>query len=291
MSRDPSRRRPRGRNWQDRLRHVLARDPQDRQQLWELLTRSEQQGLLDSDTLAMFEGALNVSEMQVRDIMVPRAQMVVLEEDMEPDRILPLVVESGHSRFPVLDERHERVLGILLAKDLLNLLANGGQERFDIKDFTRPAVFVPESKRLNVLLREFRTSRNHLAVVVDEYGGPAGIVTIEDVIEQIVGEIDDEHDIDEEVFVKQHRGERYTVLARMPVDQFNAHFGSELPEEEFDTIGGLLVQRFGHVPKRGEKLYYGGFDFKILRADKRRPHLLRVVRQPAGQSPDAAGAG
>lgn len=284
MSADSSKRRARSAPWLSWLRGSLAHEPRDRQQLWELIAGCEQRGIIDPDTLAMFEGALNVSEMQVRDIMVPRAQMVVVEEGAEAAEILPVVVDSGHSRFPLLDEKHERVLGILLAKDLLAYLADPRKERFDIKDVLRPAVFVPESKRLNILLREFRSSRNHLAIVVDEYGSPAGLVTIEDVIEQIVGEIDDEHDIDEEVFVKQHRGERYTVLARMPIDEFNAYFAATFPSDEYDTIGGLVTMQIGHVPRRGEKFDLGGFNFKVLRADRRRVHLLRVVRHAQGQS-------
>ena len=225
----------------------------------------------------MMEGALLVSEMKVQEVMVPRSQMVSLDVTASPEEILPIVIESGHSRFPVLDEKQEKVVGILLAKDLLTLAAQE-EDKFDIKDILRPVVFVPESKRLNILLREFRSSRNHLAVVLDEYGEIDGIVSIEDVIEQIVGEIDDEHDVDDEEYIRQHRGNRYTVKAQTPIDVFNEFFDSEFNEEQFDTVGGLVVGEFGHVPIRSETIEFGGFQFKVLRADKRRVRVLRVIR-------------
>ena len=203
----------------------------------------------------MMEGALLVSEMKVRDIMVPRSQMVFVDEDARPEQILPEVVESGHSRFPVLDDKHEKVLGILLAKDLLGL-AIDPDRAFDIKDIIRPAVFVPESKRLNILLREFRASRNHLAIVLDEYGEIDGLVSIEDVIEQIVGEIDDEHDIEDEEFIRQHRGDRFTVKAHTPIEEFNEFFGTRFEQESYDTIGGLVTSEFGHVPVRAETIEF-----------------------------------
>lgn len=225
----------------------------------------------------MLEGALLVSEMKVLDIMIPRAEMIFIEADATPAEFLPAVIESAHSRFPVLDAKHERALGILLAKDLLPLAADPSQS-FNIRDALRPAVFVPESKRLNILLREFRQSRNHLAIVVDEYGSIAGLVSIEDVIEQIVGEIDDEYDVDDEAFVRSHRSNRYTVKAKTPISHFNQYFKCQLSDRQYDTIGGLVVHEFGRLPERGDEIEFCGFNFKVLRADPRRVNLLRVVR-------------
>jgi len=203
--------------------------------------------------------------------------MVFIEADSTPAEFLPGVIESAHSRFPVLDAKHEKVLGILLAKDLLPLAAAPGQP-FNIRDILRPAVFVPESKRLNILLREFRQSRNHLAIVIDEYGGIAGLVSIEDVIEQIVGEIDDEYDIDDEEFIRVHRANRYTVKGRTPIESFNEYFKSMLSDQDYDTVAGLVVHEFGRLPQRGDEIEFGGFHFKVLRADPRRVNLLRVIR-------------
>ena len=225
----------------------------------------------------MMEGALLVSEMQVRDIMVPRSQMVFIDEHATEAQILPEVIESGHSRFPVFDDKHEKVLGILLAKDLLALGDNSSQH-FSPKDIIRPAVFVPETKRLNILLREFRANRNHLAIVLDEYGEIDGLVSMEDVIEQIVGEIDDEHDIEDEEFIRQHRSNRFTVKGHTPVSEFNAFFATKLGGKTFDTIGGLVTNEFGRVPQRAETVEFNGFEFKVLRADKRRIRVIRVIR-------------
>jgi len=270
---------------------LLAPRPYNRQDIIDYLHAAEAEHLTDTSTVAMMEGALLVSEMKVEDIMVPRSQMVFIEEHAQAPAILLEVVESGHSRFPVLDDKHEKVIGILLAKDLLALSVDSDQT-FDIKDIIRPAVFVPASKRLNILLREFRSSRNHLAIVLDEYGGIDGLVSIEDVIEQIVGEIDDEHDIDDEEYIRQHRGNRFTVKAHTPIEDFNEFFGSEFTDETYDTIGGLVTEGFGHVPERAEIIELDGFEFKVLRADKRRIHVLRVVRveaEPQQPSPpDAA---
>ena len=272
-------------SWLRRLVGVLLRRPDGHKQLIEVLREAERHHLIDADTVVMMEGAFLVSEMQVRDIMVPRSQMVFIEEDAQPEDFLPSVISSGHSRFPVLDDKHEKVLGILLAKDLLPLAVDR-EYVFDIKDIIRLAVFVPESKRLNILLREFRSSRNHLAIVVDEYGGVSGLVSIEDVIEQIVGEIDDEHDLDEEEFIRQHRRNRYTVKAKTPVEDFNEFFETDLSANGYDTIGGLVLHKFGRVPSRGEQIELSGFEFKILRADQRRISLLRVIRKPAGEHVD-----
>ena len=215
--------------------------------------------------------------------------MTVVEEDSDPREFLPAVVESGHSRFPVID-RKGQVQGILLAKDLLAHFAAPASERFNIRDVLRPAVFVPESKRLNILLREFRLNRVHLAIVVDEYGSAAGLVSIEDVIEQIVGDIDDEHDVSDENYVKAHGANRYTVKARMPVDEFNRYFGTAFSDPDCDTVGGLLLKAFGHLPKRGERLDYQGFTFLVLRADRRRVHTLRVLKHTPPGLPATAAA-
>jgi magnesium and cobalt transporter len=277
--------------WQDMLGKLVDRWLTDRSRLIELLRRAESRHLLDGDTLTMIEGALQVSEMHVRDIMVPRSLMVTVPESDDPEELLPLVVESGHSRFPVMDHRHEKVVGILLAKDLLSVIAQGEREDFRLKEILRPAVFVPESKRLNVLLREFRASRNHLAIVIDEYGGPAGLVSIEDVIEQIVGEIDDEYDIEDDDYVRPFRGNRYTVRARMPIEEFNEYFGTALSDEECDTIGGLVIQQLGSQPARGDTIELGEFTFTVLRADKRRVHTLRVTRHVPVPGPELGDEG
>lgn len=272
-------------HWMRRIMKHLTPAPSDRQHIIDLLHEAESHHLIDMGTVAMMEGALLVSEMKVRDIMVPRSQMVSIDEDASLQEILPEVVDSGHSRFPVLDDKHEKVLGILLAKDLLSI-AIDPEHPFDIKDVIRPAVFIPESKRLNILLREFRASRNHLAIVLDEYGEIDGLVSIEDVIEQIVGEIDDEHDIGDEEFIRQHRSNRFTVKAHTPIEEFNKYFSTEFEDDTYDTIGGLATNEFGHVPGRAEKIEFGGFEFKVLRADKRRIHVMRVIRVTQASEPD-----
>ena len=264
-------------SWWRRVRSFFTAGPIDRQYLIEQLEEAESKHLIDIGTVAMMEGALRVSELKVGDIMVARSQMIFVVENASPRDILPEIVESGHSRFPVLDEKHEKVLGILLAKDLLSL-AIDPQQQFNIKDIIRPAVFVPESKRLNILLREFRTSRNHLAIVIDEYGEIDGLVSIEDVIEQIVGEIDDEHDIEDEELIRKHQGNRFTVKAHTPIDEFNEFFGSSLDEKSYDTIGGIVTGAFSYVPRRGEKIEVNQYEFKILRADRRRIRLMRVIK-------------
>lgn len=264
-------------SWLDALTSFVTREPRDLEALIDVLRNAEKRNLLDPDVLVMIESALHVSDMQVRDVMIPRVQMVVISEDAKPEEILAMVIESGHSRFPVIGDDANEVLGILMAKDLLSYFAESGSENFDIKDMMRPAVFIPESKRLNVLLREFRGSRNHMAIVVGEYG-VAGLITIEDVIEEIVGEIEDEHDIDEEENISVHDRDRYTVKATTPIEEFNEYFGTGLDDEDYDTIGGLIINAFGHLPKRGEMIDFNGFNVKILRADKRRVHLLRFIR-------------
>ena len=264
------------RSWFGRLSHALSHEPQDRDELVEFLRDAERRELFDADALAIFEGALHLGEMQVRDIMVPRAQMVIVESNSTPEDFISIVVESGHSRFPVIGDNRDEVEGILFAKDLLNYFALGQGQQFDMDDAMRSVVYVPESKRLNVLLGEFRANRNHMAVVADEYGGVAGLVTIEDVIEQIVGEIDDEHDIEEGHYIKQHSNGEYTVKAITPIEDFNECFNADFSDEEFDTVGGLVIKAFGRLPVRDEAREIDGIRFTVLRADKRRVHLLRA---------------
>ena len=272
------------RSWLERLGQAFSGEPQDREQLVELLRDAQRRSLLDIDALAMIEGVLQVSEMQVRDIMVPRSQMVVVERDVPPEEFLPVIIESAHSRFPVIGESRDEVIGILLAKDLLTYFSAGRKGAFQVRDVLRPAVFIPESKRLNVLLKEFRASRNHMAIVVDEYGGVSGLVTIEDVLEQIVGEIEDEHDVEEENYIVKHSDISYTVKAITPIEEFNKQFGTNFSDEEFDTIGGLVVHDFGRLPKRGEGMELGRLRLRVLRADNRRLHLLRVTLPASKES-------
>jgi magnesium and cobalt transporter len=260
----------------ERIGAILMREPEDREQLVELLRSAYERNLLDADALTMIEGVLQVSELQARDIMVPRAQMDVIHAQHKPEAFLPELIESGHSRFPVIGESKDDVVGILLAKDLLRYFA--GQE-FDLRDMLRPAVFIPESKRLNVLLRDFRRNRNHMAIVVDEYGGVAGLVTIEDVLEQIVGEIEDEYDWDEsEANILLDRNGLYRVKAQTEIAAFNDTFGTRFGDEEYDTVGGLVLSQFGRLPKRGEEVQLGGLRFRVLRADSRRLHTLLVEK-------------
>jgi magnesium and cobalt transporter len=264
--------------WLKRLTQGFAAEPQDRQQLLEILREARTRGLLEADALPMLEGVLEVSDLHARDIMVPRAQMVFVRRDDPASRILPTVVESGHSRFPVMDEDRDDIVGILLAKDLLRLCNGEAQERFDIREFMRPAVFVPEAKRLNVLLKEFRGSRNHMAIVVDEYGGVAGLVTIEDVIEQIVGEIDDEFDVEDDQNIRKEAERLFLVRGVTRIEEFNEYFGARLSEEEgFETVAGLLMKQLGRLPRRGESATIDGFEFRVMRADRRRIDALRVV--------------
>ena len=252
----------------ERLSHFLLRGPEDREQLFELLKSSYEKNLMDADSLSMIEGVLQVSEMQVRDIMIPRSQMDVIDISHPPEKFIPFVIETAHSRFPVIEDDKNDVIGILLAKDLLKYYAG---DDFEIRDMLRPTVFIPESKRLNVLLKEFRGSRNHIAIVVDEYGGVSGMVTIEDVLEQIVGEIEDEFDFDEtEDNIIQDKNGHYRVKASTEIEDFNDYFNVRFSNEEFSTIGGLIIHAFGHLPKRDEKITFEGFKITILRADSRK---------------------
>jgi magnesium and cobalt transporter len=261
----------------ERLSLLLLGEPEDREQLLQLLRGAHDRNLMDADALSIIEGALAVSEMQVRDIMVPRAQMDIISIHETPEKLVDFVLETAHSRFPAVGDSKDDVIGILLAKDLLRHFA--GKE-FDLRDSLRPAVFIPESKRLNVLLREFRASRNHMAIVVDEYGGVAGLVTIEDVLEQIVGDIEDEYDFDESVgnIVLDNAG-RYRVKATTEIEDFNAAFGTNFSDENFDTVGGLVIHRLGRLPRRNEVVIADGMRLQVLRADSRRVHTLLVDPQ------------
>ncbi|PPC94800.1 MAG: magnesium/cobalt efflux protein [Methylotenera sp.] len=263
----------------ERLSNFLLREPEDREQLVELLHGAYENNLMDADSLAMIEGVLQVSEMQVRDIMIPRSQMDVIDITDPPETFIPHVIETAHSRFPVIEDNKNDVIGILLAKDLLRYYAG---EDFEVRDMLRPAVFIPESKRLNVLLKEFRSNRNHIAIVVDEYGGVAGMVTIEDVLEQIVGDIEDEYDYDEdEDNIIQNAEGQYRVKALTEIADFNETIGTNLSDEEFSTFGGLVVNQFGHLPKRNEEITFDGLHIKILRADSRRLHSMMVEILPS----------
>jgi magnesium and cobalt transporter len=275
------------RSWVDRLSQALLGEPKDREQLIALLRDAQRRGLFDADAQAMIEGVLQVADMQVRDIMIPRSQMVVVNRDADPEELIAVAIESGHSRFPVIGDSRDEVVGVLLAKDLLRYSSKRDPEQFSVRELLRPAVFVPESKRLNVLLKEFRASRNHLAIVVDEYGGVAGMVTIEDVLEQIVGEIEDEHDIDEETFIRKYSDVNFTVKALTPIEDFNEYFGTGFSDEEFDTIGGLVTHKLGRLPKRGETIIIENMSFKILNADNRRIRLMKVtlLRTPEAVEP------
>jgi magnesium and cobalt transporter len=262
----------------ERLSALLLREPADREGLVQLLRSAYQRNLLDADALSIIEGALTVSETQVRDIMVPRAQMDVIDINQPVETFIPQVIATAHSRFPVIDRNRDDVIGVLLAKDLLRHYA--GAEEFNVREMLRPAVFVPEAKRLNVLLREFRASRNHMAIVADEYGGVAGLVTIEDVLEQIVGDIEDEYDFDEASDnIIAEPGGRFRVKALTQIADFNAAFGTEFPDDERDTVAGLVIAHLGRLPRRGESFTLGGLKFLVLRADSRRVYTL-IVEKP-----------
>jgi magnesium and cobalt transporter len=270
----------------ERISTMLLREPEDREQLVELLHSAYERNLLDADALSMMEGVLQVSERQVREIMIPRAQMDVIDISEPPDKFIPFVIETAHSRFPVIEGDKDNIIGILLAKDLLRYYAG---EEFNVRDMLRPAVFVPEAKRLNVLLRDFRSNRNHIALVADEYGGVSGMVTIEDVLEQIVGDIEDEYDFDEEEgnIIADGAG-HYRVKADTEIADFNAALGAEFSDEEYDTVGGLVLQVAGQLPKRGDRIRLGEFTFAVLRADSRRLYSLLVERNKSTAKPPAS---
>lgn len=265
-------------SWVRRLGRSLVGAPRSRDELSEILREARQIELMDADALLMIHGVLEAADTPVEHIMIPRSQMVVVEAGMPVQEILRVVVESGHSRFPVIADNRDRVLGILLAKDLLKYASQDiDASEFDIKSNLRTPAFVPETKRLNVLLKEFRSGRNHMALVVDEYGGISGLVTIEDVLETIVGEIDDEYDESEGAPILRQDSKHYLVKGLASIEDFNAYFGARLPDHEFDTLGGLITHHFGHLPKRGETVQVGEFEFQVARSDNRRLHLLRVT--------------
>ena len=264
-------------SWIGKLTNMFTDQVDDTKSLVTFLRKAEQNQVIDADGLSIIEGALQVTDMQVREIMIPRSQVATIDITDSPDEIIPKVIQAGHSRFPVIGESKDDVVGILLAKDLLELVLISDQRKFNLKDVLRPAIYVPESKRLNILLKEFRENRNHMAIVIDEYGGLGGVVTIEDVLEQIVGEIEDEYDVDEEDYIKVYDKDSYTIKALTPIEDFNAFFHSNLPDDEFDTIGGLVVNQFRHIPQRDESVGIGPYMFKVLSADNRQIRLLLVT--------------
>jgi len=270
----PSRNSPQ-KSWVDKISQLLTGEPQDLDDLLEILREAREKRLLDTDALSMIEGVLQVSQMRVRDIMIPRIQMVVVHKDAELETIMPLVTEFGHSRYPVIDGDRSKVVGVLLAKDLLaRILEN---KALKVHEIMRSSCVVPESKRLNVLLKELRTNGNHMAIVVDEYGQSAGLVTIEDVLEQIVGEIEDEHDEHEdEGYIFQRSPNEYTIKALTPMDEFDEYFSTHLANDEYDTIGGFIVSQLEHMPKKGESYVVDTMRFEVIRADSRRVHLLKL---------------
>ncbi len=263
-------------SWLEKLAQAFAQEPKTRKELFELLREANRNKLLDNDALAIVEGAIQIADLQVRDIMIPRSQMISIKACQTPEEFLPAIIDAAHSRYPVIGENNDEVLGILLAKDLLPLILKK-PGKFDLRSMLRPCNFVPESKRLNVLLKEFRANHNHMAVVIDEYGGVAGLVTIEDVLEQIVGDIEDEHDVEEDSYIRPLPTGDYIVKALTPVDDFNDFFNSGFSEDEFDTIGGVVMSAFGHLPKRNEIIEVDRMRFRVLNADSRRLHLLRIT--------------
>lgn len=259
----------------DRLVHWFSNEPQNREELLELIREARERRLLDHQALTMIEGVLQVSEMQVRDIMVPRAQMVMIKNNQSLSEILPIIIQSGHSRFPVIEDNRDKMVGILLAKDLLKFFGQGHD--FDLASVLRPTTLVPESKRLDALLKIFRDTHTHLAIVVDEYGDVSGLVTIEDVLEQIVGDIEDEYDAEESgEFIQAAADNEYFVNALTPIDVFNEYFDAAFSDDEFDTIGGLVTHEFEHVPQKNEEITLKDFHFRVESSDKRRLMMLRV---------------
>jgi magnesium and cobalt transporter len=270
----------RSRSWIDKIAQFFSDEPTDTKSLLELLRNAEQDQLLDADALSIIEGALQVSSMQVRDIMIPHSQVVTVPSKLPIDDIIKLVTKASHSRYPVVGDNVDNVMGILLAKDLLPSALKKNTSKLSIKDIVRPATFVPESKRLNVLLKEFRETRQHMAIVIDEYGSVCGAVTIEDVLEQIVGEIEDEYDVDDDSYIKKFDEEKHIVKAITPVDEFNDYFKSDFSDQEFTTVGGLVLQQFGHIPERDEAINIGDFLFTVLNADSRQIKLIKVTATP-----------
>jgi magnesium and cobalt transporter len=268
-------------SWLEKIGQLFSSNPHSRRDLEDVLEVAAENEVIDEDARSIMEGAMQVSDMQARDIMIPRAQMVVIREESTLEEILTQIIRAGHSRFPVVGESHDDILGILLAKDLLPQILNKDNSEFSIESLLRPTVVVPESKRLNVLLREFREKRSHMAIVIDEYGGVAGLVTIEDVLEEIVGEIEDETDAEADRFIRRISDDDYFIKALTPIDEFNAYFETRFSDEEFDTIGGLVIQALGHMPSRNETAVIEQFEFKVINADQRKIHSLRM--RPRGE--------
>jgi magnesium and cobalt transporter len=266
---------PGQKTWIEKLAHLFSFEPKTRGDLIDALKVAEQNEVIDHDALSIIDGAMNVAEMQVREVMIPRTQMTVIKAEQSLTEFLPQVVKTSHSRYPVIGENHDEVMGILLVKDLLPQILEPNED-FDLRSLLRPATVVPESKRLNVLLREFRENRNHMAIVIDEYGGVAGLITIEDVLEEIVGEIEDEYDTEPDRYINVLGDNDFIVKALTPIDEFNDQFKTDFSDEEFDTIGGLILQDFGHLPQRNEVAQINGYNFKVINADNRQIHLLRV---------------
>ncbi|WP_028238691.1 HlyC/CorC family transporter [Stutzerimonas azotifigens] len=266
------------RSWLERITQAFAHEPKNRKELLELLHEAHENKLLDNEALAIIEGAIQVADLQVRDIMVPRSQVISIRANLTPKEFLPAIIDAAHSRYPVVGESVDEVIGVLLAKDLLPLILRDSHDDFNIKELLRPATFVPESKRLNVLLREFRANHNHMAIVIDEYGGVAGLVTIEDVLEQIVGDIEDEHDVEEDSYIRPLPNGDFVIKALTPIEHFNEYFDTDFPDDEYDTVAGLVMSQFGHLPKRNEVTEVDGYHFRVLNADSRRLHLLRMAR-------------
>jgi magnesium and cobalt transporter len=264
-----------GTSWFQKMLSGFGSEPKSREELLDIIKGAANNKVVDQEALNIIEGTLDVASQQVREIMVARAQMVCIQADETPEQFLPKVIESGHSRFPVLGDSGDDVKGILLAKDLLPLILNG-HENFDLEASLRPANIIPESKRLNVLLKEFREKRYHMALVIDEYGGISGLLTIEDILEEIVGDIEDETDEEDEDFIRQVADNDFIIKSLTPIEEFNRVFKARLSDEEFDTIGGIVMQAFGHVPRRNEKVGIGDFNFRVLYSDNRKIHLLRV---------------
>ncbi|WP_251978431.1 HlyC/CorC family transporter [Salinicola avicenniae] len=274
------------RSWLEKLISTFSSDfdePSSREELLTFLREAGPRLNLDQDALTIIEGAFQISDQQVREVMIPRSQVTAISVEQRPEDCLPIILETAHSRYPVIDDNLDDVLGILLVKDLLPLLKRNREERdaFSLRDVLRPAMFVPESKRLNTLLKEFRDTHNHMAIVVDEYGGTAGIVTIEDILEQIVGDIEDEHDTDEEEDIRDLGDNTFAVRALTPIEDFNEQFDTAFSDDEFDTVGGLIMQRFGHLPRRNEYTDLGDWRFTVLNADNRRIRLLQAQPVPA----------
>ena len=263
-------------SWIDKIALLFSSEPRTRNDLEDVLSVAAENEVIDEDARSIMEGAMQVSDMQTRDIMIPRAQMVVIKSECSLEEMLPQIIRSAHSRYPVIGESPDDIQGILLAKDLLPQILENDNGEFDIKTLLRPTMVVPESKRLNVLLREFRENRNHMAIVIDEYGGVAGLVTIEDVLEEIVGEIEDETDAAADPFIRKISNDDFFIKALTPIDDFNEHFDCDFSDEEFDTIGGLVIQAFGHMPTRNETTTIGNFEFKVINADQRKIQSLRM---------------